>query len=87
MYYIIVYDVNEERVAKVHKILKRYLYWRQRSVFEGELTDSQLHELLKRLSKVIDESEDSILIYAVKDRKLISFSYLGVAFHEDDAVI
>jgi len=78
MYYIIVYDVNERRVKKAHKILKRYLHWRQRSVFEGELTRTQLSMLLTRLSKVIDESEDSILIYAIKSKSCLESSHLGI---------
>lgn len=37
MYVIIVYDIEEDRVDRVNKILKRFLNWRQNSVFEGEL--------------------------------------------------
>ncbi len=86
MYYIIVYDVNEKRVRKVHKILKRYLHWRQRSVFEGELTRAQLSMLLKRLSKVIDESEDSILIYTIKSKSCLESSHLGM-FQDCEMII
>ncbi len=42
MYVLIVYDISVERVTKVHKCLKRYLNWRQNSVFEGELTEAQI---------------------------------------------
>ena len=51
MYVLIVYDVSVERVSKVHKLLKRYLNWRQNSVFEGEVTNSQI-EAVKSLSLI-----------------------------------
>jgi CRISPR-associated protein Cas2 len=45
MYCILVYDVNIKKVSKVNKILRRYLYWVQNSVFEGEISESNLMEL------------------------------------------
>ncbi len=87
MYYIVVYDINTSRVGKVHKILKQYLYWKQRSVFEGELTDRQLKELMKRLNRLINENEDSICIYGVKSRALLSFLCLGAEPEKDEMII
>lgn len=63
MYLVIVYDIKVERVNKVHKFLKTYLHWQQNSVFEGKVTKSQYNELIIRLSDMIDEDEDSIMIY------------------------
>ncbi|HII61483.1 CRISPR-associated endonuclease Cas2 [Pyrococcus horikoshii] len=62
MYVIVVYDVNVERVNRVHKLLKTYLFWRQNSVFEGELSKAQLYELEMRLKRIVKE-DDSVLIY------------------------
>ncbi|ASJ15757.1 CRISPR-associated endonuclease Cas2 [Thermococcus chitonophagus] len=62
MYVIVVYDVSVERVNRVHKLLKTYLFWRQNSVFEGELSKAQLYELKRRLSRIVKD-EDSVLIY------------------------
>ncbi|MBI1923322.1 CRISPR-associated endonuclease Cas2 [Candidatus Poribacteria bacterium] len=42
MYIILVYDIEEQRVAKVCKYLRQHLTWVQNSVFEGELTRAQL---------------------------------------------
>lgn len=39
---IITYDIEETRVNKIRKILKKYLYWSQNSVFEGEITEGLL---------------------------------------------
>ncbi len=54
MYYIFVYDVDERKVAKVCKLLRKYLHWVQNSVFEGELTEGKFAELKFKLSKIID---------------------------------
>jgi len=50
-----VYDVGEKRVAKVLKISRKYLYWVQNSVFEGEISESNLRRLKHELKKVINE--------------------------------
>ena len=41
MYVICVYDVNEKTCVKVMKILRKYLFHIQKSVFEGPLTPKQ----------------------------------------------
>jgi CRISPR-associated protein Cas2 len=46
MYVILVYDVNEKRVAKMLKLCRRYLNWIQNSVFEGEISEVKLKELI-----------------------------------------
>jgi len=86
-YYIVVYDVNEKRVVKVHHILREYLQWRQRSVFEGWLTRAQLNELMRRLSRVINEEEDTVLFYSLKSDMDVRTFYLGKPPDELDNVI
>ena len=49
IYLIIVYDVNIERVNKVHKFLRTHLHWQQNSVFEGEVSKSQYNIILEKL--------------------------------------
>jgi len=63
MYYILVYDIQEKRVAKALKLCRQYLNWIQNSVFEGELTPGQLEELLGKILKLIDEEYDSVIIF------------------------
>ncbi len=77
MYVLIVYDVAVERVAKVHKCLKRYLHWRQNSVFEGELTDAQIEKVKSDLSVIINDETDSVLLYIARDEKWLKRQYLG----------
>lgn len=63
MYVILVYDFGERRVAKMLKLCRKYLNWIQNSVFEGEISEVRLKELLFLAKKFIDESEDSIIIF------------------------
>ena len=66
MYVIIVYDVAVERVNKVKKFLRQYLHWVQNSVFEGEVTLAEFERIKAGLADIIDEDEDSILIYKLR---------------------
>lgn len=63
MYLVIVYDVNVDRVNNVHKFLKSYLHWQQNSVFEGKISKSQYNEIVEKLNDLIDNKEDSVIIY------------------------
>jgi len=86
-YYIVVYDVNEKRVRKVHDVLRGYLQWKQRSVFEGWLSSDEMAELKRKLSRVINEEEDSVLFYSLpSDRNLVTF-HLGKPPEEFDNII
>lgn len=78
MYVILVYDVAVERVAKVLKVGRRYLTWVQNSVLEGELTWAQLEKLKGELKRVIDEEEDSVLIYVLRTEKWLERQELGI---------
>jgi len=66
MYVIIVYDVAVERVNKVKKFLRQYLHWVQNSVFEGEITLAEFERIKAGLKEIIDENEDSIVIYKLR---------------------
>lgn len=45
MYVICTYDVNEKKCSKVMKILRKYLFHIQKSVFEGTLTPKKFKDL------------------------------------------
>jgi CRISPR-associated protein Cas2 len=77
MYIIMVYDIGEERVAKVLKIGRKYLTWIQNSVFEGEITEANLIRLKKQLMKVIDREKDSIIFYILRTTAYIKKETLG----------
>ncbi|WP_427366522.1 CRISPR-associated endonuclease Cas2 [Candidatus Caldatribacterium saccharofermentans] len=77
MYVVVVYDVEESRVAKVCKYLRRFLHWVQNSAFEGELTEAQLERVKIGLQKLIDKDHDSVYVYVVPRKELISRDVLG----------
>ncbi len=78
MFVILVYDAGEKRVQKFHKICKRYLTWVQLSVFEGELTKAQIERLLHELRSVMDQGEDSVIIYTFRTRRYFKREVIGV---------
>ncbi|MBI4647786.1 MAG: CRISPR-associated endonuclease Cas2, partial [Bacteroidia bacterium] len=59
MYVILVYDINEKRVGKMLKLCRRYLNWIQNSVFEGEITEVKLKELILHAKNIMELEEDS----------------------------
>lgn len=87
LYVIITYDVAEKRVNKVCKKLRKYLYWSQNSVFEGEITEGKLQKCLQEIKKVINLEEDSIYIYKIKISSLLEKSTIGVEKTLDDEFI
>lgn len=60
---ILVYDFGEKRVGKMLKLCRRYLHWIQNSVFEGEISEVKLKELLIFAEGFMDKSTDSIVLF------------------------
>lgn len=67
-----------ERINKVNKFLKTYLHWRQNSVFEGNLSSSQLERVKARLKELIDEKADSVLVYELPSKKNLELEVIGI---------
>ena len=86
MYVIIVYDVDVSRVARINKFLKRYLLWVQNSVFEGEITETLLAELMKRIEKMV-QGTDSIIIYKLRTESYLERQLIGYDFGRKNNVI
>ncbi len=78
MYVIIVYDVKVERVNKVKSFLRQYLYWIQNSVFEGDCTKSEFKKIENKLYEIIDENEDSVIIYKMLMEESFDRNVLGI---------
>ena len=77
MYVILVYDVGEKHVAKMLKLCRRYLIWIQNSVFEGEITEVKLKELKIEASCILDQTEDSVIIFSSRQRQRLEREILG----------
>ncbi len=84
---IIVYDVGEKRVQKVLKLLRKYLYWVQNSVFEGEITEAKLEKLKVELKKIINEDEDSVIIYTFIEGWYTKCETIGMKKGGDENII
>lgn len=86
MFVILVYDVNQKRVQKVMKKCRGYLHHVQRSVFEGNLTESQLKRLKNELMDLINVKTDAITIYTVGSMRYSAKESIG-AFHEISPIL
>lgn len=77
MYVILVYDMGEKRVGKMLKLCRRYLNWIQNSVFEGEITEVKLKELLFKAKEIMILDEDSIILFKSRQEKWMEKEVLG----------
>lgn len=77
MYVIAVYDVGQKRVGKMLKLCRRYLNWIQNSVFEGEITEAKLEELKLSAKNIMDEEEDSFIIFKNRYEKWLDKEIVG----------
>lgn len=87
MYVIIVYDIKVERVNKVKGFLRKHLYWIQNSVFEGEVTKSELEEIKTGLLDIIDKNSDSVIIYWFRTSDAFNRKVLGVEKAPIDGIL
>lgn len=77
MYVIAVYDVGQKRVAKMLKLCRRYLNWIQNSVFEGEISEAKLEELKMEAREIMDEEDDSFIIFKARQEKWLDKEIVG----------
>lgn len=77
MYVILVYDIGEKRVGKVLKLCRKYLNWIQNSVFEGDITEVKLRELIINIGHIINKEYDSVIIFKNSDKKWLTKQVVG----------
>ncbi|HMR82176.1 MAG TPA: CRISPR-associated endonuclease Cas2 [Niabella sp.] len=77
MYVILVYDIGERRVGKMLKLCRQYLNWIQNSVFEGEITEVKLKELIHRAGEIMDKEHDSIITFTSRNEKWLEKQIVG----------
>ena len=87
MFVILVYDIGERRVQKVLKTARKYLYWVQNSVFEGEISEANFVKLKSELSRKIDKEEDSVLFYIFRTTKYSDREVMGIRKGGQDLII
>lgn len=87
MYVILVYDIEEKRVNKMLKLCRVYLNWIQNSVFEGEITAVKLRELKSRAKTIMDQQEDSLIIFKSRDERWLDKEVIGKEKNELDNML
>ncbi|MEM9920573.1 MAG: CRISPR-associated endonuclease Cas2 [Bacteroidota bacterium] len=87
MYIILVYDMGEKRVAKMLKLCRQYLNWIQNSVFEGELSQLKLKELILKARAIMDEQHDSLIIFSSRNSRWLDKQIIGVEPNSLDAFL
>lgn len=83
MYIILVYDIasangGEKRVGKMLKHCRKYLNWIQNSVFEGEISEVKLKEMLHGAKSIMDENFDSIILFKSREERWLDKEVIGV---------
>lgn len=84
MYCILVYDVGEKRVAKMLKLCRRYLNWIQNSVFEGEVSEVKLKQLIYEAQQKMDLLQDSLIIFTSHQQRWLDKQIIGVERNKPD---
>ena len=77
MYVILVYDFGEKRVGKMLKLCRKYLMWVQNSVFEGEISEVKLKELIMIAKKIMNQDEDSIILFKHNSQMYLDKEIIG----------
>ena len=70
-------DMGEKRVGKMLKHCRKYLNWIQNSVFEGEITEVKLKELVYDAKKIVNEKEDSLIIFKSRNERWLDKEIIG----------
>lgn len=92
MYLILIYDIKQEknyekRQRMVFKTCKKYLKHIQKSVFEGELDQSQYLKLTYELKKYLSQNLDSCIIFSGRNNIWMKKEFITKQIEEDDQFI
>jgi len=87
MYLILVYDAVPKRGAKLLKYLRRHLTWVQNSVFEGEVTESELEIIKKGIKEIINLQKDSVIYYTFDSQNYHDRGVIGVERNDIDSFV
>ena len=83
MYVILVYDIKTDEggqrvLNRTFKTCKKYLCHIQNSVFEGELSESQIIKLKYELDSIIRKDIDSIILFKSRNERWLNKEMWGV---------
>ena len=93
MYVIAVYDIStveksgQRRLNKIMKLFRRFFSHMQKSVFEGEISQSNFMKLQAETLEVINDRTDYVLFYRIDNKKNLKKVSLGIDFDPSSNVI
>jgi CRISPR-associated protein Cas2 len=59
------------------KLCRKYLNWIQNSVFEGEISEVKLKELILYAQRIMKKDEDSLIIFSGQSEKWLDKQVIG----------
>jgi len=90
MYVILIYDIQtitkpgQRIMQKIFKLCKKHLHHVQKSVFEGELTESKYMELKSDVENLINIQTDSVIFFLSRDEKWLDKELIGLQEDKTD---
>lgn len=69
------------------KLCRRYLNWIQNSVFEGELSEVKLKELIHAAKQIMNPEKDSLIIFSSRQERWLDKEVIGREKNELDNLI
>ncbi|BDG59305.1 CRISPR-associated endonuclease Cas2 [Caldinitratiruptor microaerophilus] len=96
MQIVVAYDVNTEtaagrrRLRKVAQICLNFGQRVQKSVFECQVNQAQLEQLIRQLRNEIDEGEDSLRLYRImepRDRHTYAYGIQHVLDFQEPLIL
>lgn len=79
--------MEAKRTGKMLKLCRKYLNWIQNSVFEGEITEAKLKELLSLAKKQMNLDSDSIILFKSRDQYWLDKEIIGQEKSSTDTFI
>lgn len=69
------------------KLCRQYLNWIQNSVFEGEITEVKLKELILKSKEIMKLEVDSLIIFKSRDERWLEKEVIGQEKNDLDTFI
>jgi len=69
------------------KLCRRYVNWIQNSVFEGEITEVKLKELVSKAEDIMEKEEDSLIIFKGRDETWLKKQVVGKERNTLDTIL
>lgn len=69
------------------KLCRQYLNWIQNSVFEGDISEIKLKELVIKAEKIMNQEEDSVIIFSGRTDRWMEKQVVGKERNSLDVII